>query len=315
MRPTPRLLRSARSPGLASSVSFAALASVLLAAGAARGDEPAPAPAPPPSSAATTAPVTSPPADAPAPATPATPSPAALPPSSPPASAPAPRPAAPSALSTSSSTPSDGPADPPLKEGDTRRAEGIRLGLELGFARAFDGAVDRLNAGSPTLLPIGADVSFRTSPSILLGIHGYAALASRDDCISVDSCKARAYGFGGHIESPLGKGTSVIPYIRYGVGYEILYHGGAPLDSGGHVFRGAFDFLDVRIGADLIATRGSAGKTGRIGAYAGLVGGVLTSQSGVSHVNGSGGSPRDLDKSSGSAHLWFAMGIRGTLDP
>jgi hypothetical protein len=215
----------------------------------------------------------------------------------------------------SSSTPSDEPADPPLKEGDTRRAEGIRLGLELGFERAFDGAVDRLNAGSPTLLPVGADVSFRTSPSVLLGFHGFAALASRDDCISVDSCKARAYGFGAHIESPLGKGTSVIPYIRYGMGYEILYQGGAPLDSGGHVYRGAFDFLDLRIGADLIATRGSAGKTGRIGVYAGFVGGVLTSQTGVSHVNGSGGSPRDLDRSSGSAHLWFAMGIRGTLDP
>jgi hypothetical protein len=304
MRSTPRLPRSARSSGLASFASFAALASVLLAAGSARADEPAPAPAPAPSSSATTAPVTTtPPADAPAAATPATPPSAALPPT------------APSTLSMSSSTPSDEPADPPLKEGDTRRAEGIRLGLELGFARAFDGAVDRLNAGSPTLLPIGADVSFRTSPSILLGFHGYAALASRDDCISVDSCKGRAYGFGGHIESPLGKGTSVIPYIRYGMGYEILYQGGAPLDSGGHVYRGAFDFLDVRIGADLIATRGSAGKTGRIGVYAGFVGGVLTSQTGVSHINGLGSSPRDLDKSSGSAHLWFAMGIRGTLDP
>jgi hypothetical protein len=177
--------------------------------------------------------------------------------------------------------------------------------------------VDRLNAGSPTLLPIGADVSFRTSASMLLGFHGFAALASRDDCISVDSCKARAYGFGAHIESALGKGTSVVPYIRYGVGYEMLYHGGAPLDPGGHVYRGALDLLDVRLGADFIATRGSAGKTGRIGAYAGLVGGFLTGQTGVSHVNtfGGSGSSRSLDTSSGSAHLWFAMGVRGTLDP
>jgi len=218
-------------------------------------------------------------------------------------------------MSTSSSTPADSPADAPTTEGETRRAEGVRLGLELGFARAFDGAPDRLNAGSPTLLPIGADVSFRTSPSLLLGFHGYAALASRDDCISVDSCRARAYGFGGHIESPLSKGKSLVPYIRYGVGYELLYQGGAPLDPGGHLYRGAFDFLDLRLCADLIATRGSEGKTGRIGMYAGLVGGVLTSQTGLSHLNGSGGSPRDLERNSGSAHLWFAMGFRGTLDP
>ncbi|MEA2751914.1 MAG: hypothetical protein QOI41_6057 [Myxococcales bacterium] len=307
MRSTPRFaIHKVRSCRFAS---LAALASVLLAAGSARADEPAPAPS------GTAA--TPPPADAAPAAAPATPAPAALPPvAPPPIAAPAPVAPAPSQLSTSSSTPSDAPADAPAREGDTRRAEGIRLGLELGFARAFDGAVDRLNAGSPTLLPIGADVSFRTSPSLLLGFHGYAALASRDDCISVDSCKARAYGFGGHIESPLGKGTSLIPYIRYGVGYEMLYHGGAPLDSGGHVYRSAFDFLDLRLGADFVATRGSAGKTGRIGGYAGLVGGVLTGQSGVSHTNsGFGSSARSLDTSSGSAHLWFAMGIRGTLDP
>ena len=272
---------------------------MLLAATSARADEPTPA-APPPTAAPTDA---APPAPAPAPA---------LAPAPAPASAPA---SASLEMSTSSSTPADSPADAPTTEGETRRAEGVRLGLELGFARAFDGAPDRLNAGSPTLLPIGADVSFRTSPSLLLGFHGYAALASRDDCISVDSCRARAYGFGGHIESPLSKGKSLVPYIRYGVGYELLYQGGAPLDPGGHLYRGAFDFLDLRLGADLIATRGSEGKTGRIGMYAGLVGGVLTSQTGLSHLNGSGGSPRDLERNSGSAHLWFAMGFRGTLDP
>lgn len=293
---------------LASAASLAAIASLLLAASPARADEPAPAAEPAAPAAAPAAPAVVAPAPAPAAEPAPTPAPAALPPAQPPAPASV-------RLSTSSDSPSDMPPDAPAHEGDTRRAEGVRLGLELGFARAFDGSPDRLNAGSPTLLPIGADISFRTSPSLLLGFHGYAALASRDDCISVDSCRARAYGFGGHIESPLGKSTSFVPYIRYGVGYEILYQGGAPLDAGGHLYRGAFDFLDLRLGADFIATRGSEGKTGRIGAYAGLVGGVLTSQTGVSHINGSGGSPRDLDKSSGSAHLWFAMGIRGTLDP
>ena len=44
-------------------------------------------------------------------------------------------------------------------------------------------------------------------------------------------------------------------------------------------------------------------------------GGFLVSQSGVSYVNGSGNQSRDLSRDSGSAHLWFAMGLRGNLDP
>ena len=98
--------------------------------------------------------------------------------------------------------------------------------------------------------------------------------------------------------------------------YEILYQGGAPLDPAGHVYRGAFDFFDLRVGGDFVIHRGSEGRTARIGPFAGLVGGVLTNQTGVSNVNGSSGvQPRNLERSSGSAHLWFAMGIRGTLDP
>ncbi len=269
-----------------------ALVSLLLASSAAAADETPPAaPADAPASASAPAPA---PADAPA----AAPAPTLAPPSAPPLA------------SSSSETPNDLPATTPGAE--KRRAGGVRLGLELGFVRAFNGAPDRLNAGSPTLLPIGADLSFRTSPANLLGFHGYAALASRDDCISVDSCRARAYGFGAHIESQLGKGHSIVPYIRYGVGVEMLYHGGAPLDPGGHEYRSAFDFLDLRVGADLIAARGEEGKTTRLGAFAGLVGGVLTSESRLSHQNGRA-STEDL--SSGSAHLWFAMGLRGTLDP
>lgn len=237
--------------------------------------------------------------------------PPALPPSSP---APAP-----SATAEPATMPSSGSADRAndgsSKPVDTRRGEGVRLALDLGFERAVDGAVDRLNANTPTLLPIGLDVSFRTSPSILLGVHGYAALASRDDCISADSCRGRGYGFGAHIESPLSRSQSFVPYIRYGMGYELVYQGGAPLDPGGHLFRGAFDMLDLRLGGDFIVSHGSEGKTARLGGFLGFTGGFLVSQSGVSHLNGSGGSPRDLDRSSGSPHLWFAMGVRGSLDP
>lgn len=292
------------------------LLTILRATAPARADEPsAPGPSPAPAG-----------ADAPAapsgPAAPAAPA-AAAPDASPetPAAAPAASPPAPSATLPPSTPPAagaDAPAQGEAGEGaEKRRAEGLRLGLDFGFQRAFDGAQDRLNAGTPTLLPLGLDVSFRTSPSLLFGFHGHAALASRDDCVvDVDSCRARAYGFGAHVETTLSKSaTTFVPWLRYGVTYEILYQGGAPLDAEGHVYRGAFDLLDLRIGGDFIVDRAASGKTARIGGYLGFVGGFLTNQSGVSHLNGSGGRPRDLDRSTGSAHLWFTAGLRATLDP
>jgi hypothetical protein len=206
----------------------------------------------------------------------------------------------------------DGGPETPATRADTRRAEGIRLGLALAYSRAFSGADDRLSSGSPSLIPLELAVSFRTSPSMLLGFNGYYGIASRDDCIKPDSCRARGYGFGGHIENVLGRGKSFVPFIRYGLGYEVLYHGGAPLDPAGHTYRGAFDFFDFRIGGDFIASQGDKGKTTRIGAYAGFVGGLMVNQTGVSYGQNA---RRDLDRSVGSAHLWFTVGLRATLDP
>ncbi|HSO35609.1 MAG TPA: hypothetical protein VLT33_23935, partial [Labilithrix sp.] len=249
-------------------------------------DEPAPAPVDPPAVAAP-----APAAEAPAPA--------------------APEPAAPVALAPPLQEP-DKPA-PPTDEAS--RDGGLRLGLDLGFARAFDGAQDRLNSGTPTLLPLGADLSFRTSKTFLVGAHGYAALASRDDCISADSCRARGYGFGAHVEGMLARGRSWVFWIRYGIGYEILYQGGLPLDPAGHIVKDAFDLVDFRAGADFTVHRGDDGKTARIGPFMGLVAGALVNQSGVTRNNGSGGQPKNLERDAGSAHVWFALGVRATLDP
>lgn len=270
---------------------LATLASFLLAGAPALADEPAPAPtdAPPPPS--PPAPAI---AEAPAPEPPAMSAPPAIPPT---------LPVAPDA---------DKPTD---NVDEASRDGGIRLGLDLGFARAFDGATDRLNAGSPTLLPIGGDFSFRTSKTFLVGAHGYAALASRDDCISVDRCRGRGYGFGAHVEGMLARGHSWVAWIRYGIGYEILYHGGQPLDPAGHVFRDAIDLIDLRVGADFTVHRRAEGKTARIGPFLGLVAGALVNQTGVTNANGSGGQPRNLERDSGSAHVWFAAGVRATLDP
>ena len=198
MRSSIRLGLGSSTTALASFLFVAALASPALA------DEPTPNAAPPAGTALEPLP-------------PPPPS-SALPPSAPPPGAPPAEAApAPDALPSWAGPPAapatraESPPDVPEREVDTRRAEGIRLGLDLGFARAFSGSEDWLNAGTPTLLPIGASISFRTSPSLLLGFHGYAALASRDDCISADSCRARAYAFGGHIETPLSRGHVVHP--------------------------------------------------------------------------------------------------------
>jgi hypothetical protein len=238
----------------------------------------------------------------------------------PPLAAPSPAPdAAPAAGSPplpAAAVEADRGPEPIAGERDARRAEGLRLALDAGFQRAIAGAQDRLNAATPTLLPLGLDASIRTSPSLLVGVHGYAALASRDDCLSgVDSCRARAYGFGAHVETPLGRSPRLVPWLRYGVTYEILYQGGAPLDPAGHVFRDALDLVDLRIGADLVVSGTPDVKSARVGAYLGLVGGFLVSQSGVSYTAGTNGRPQDLDRSSGSAHMWFTGGLRATFDP
>jgi len=259
---------------------LASLLSVLVATGSARADETDVAPAP---------------AADPAPATPA---------------APAPVDASPT--SEAPTAPPDGEASAPSPPPARSRGEGFRLGLELGYQRAVDGNPDRLHAGSPSVLPLGVHVSYRTSAAVLLGVHASVGLASRDDCISRDSCRARAYAVGAHIETALGKGTSVVPWLRYGVGYELLYQGGLIGDARGHVYRSALDFLDLRFGVDFIARRGDAGKTMRIGPYVGMVAGALVAQSGVSYASGR---PRDLDRDSGSAHAWMTLGVRGTLDP
>jgi len=273
------------------------------------------------------------PALADAPAT-AAPPPAALPAAEPPGpaagptgaaepSGPAPQPPNPAAEPTNPSAvvaPAPGAAaddsDKPVPDGDeASRRSGLRLALDLGFERALDGAKDRVSDGSPTLLPIGADLSFRTSTTFLVGAHGYAALASRDDCISADSCRARGYGFGAHIEGMVKRGRSYVIWLRYGLGYEILYQGGLPLDPAGHVVKDAIDLVDFRVGADLTVHRGENGKTARIGPFAGLVAGTLVNQSGITNQNRSGNQPRHLDRDSGSAHVWFSLGVRATLDP
>ena len=271
---------------------LAALTSFLLATAPALADEPAP-----PST--TDAPSTTPPSPAPE----APDAPAPLPPT--PSMEQAPLPPAPSME----------PIKPFRIHDEASRDGGIRLGLDLGFQRAFDGASDRLNNASPTLLPIGADLSFRTSKTFMVGAHGYAALASRDDCISADSCRARAYSFGAHVEGMLARGQSWVAWIRYGIGYEILYQGGQPLDPSGHVFRDAVDLIDLRVGGEYTVHRRDEGKTMRIGPFLGLVAGTLVGQSGVTHLAGPSGQPRNLERDSGSAHVWFAAGVRATLDP
>ena len=275
-----------------SSVCLVTLASFLLLAAPALADEPAPAPA----------------ADA-APAGPLPPEPA------PAAPAPAPAPPPATLAEAPAAPPAEGADKPAPPADEASRDTGIALALDLGFQRAFHGAADRLNSGTPTLLPIGVSLGIRTSKTFMIGAHGYAALASRDDCISEDRCRARGYGFGAHVEGMLARGHSWVFWLRYGLGYELLYQGGQPFDPSGHVFRSAIDIVDLRTGLDFTIHRRDEGKTARIGPFLGLVAGSLVNQSGFTRATTSGGQQRSLDRDAGSVHVWFAAGVRATLDP
>jgi hypothetical protein len=195
-------------------------------------------------------------------------------------------------------------APPPPPPTETFRSEGMRLALDLGFWRSSGTDPGRTNAGSPSLIPIGAAVSWHTSRRVLLGVHGHAGLASRDDCLGDTSCTGRGYGLGAHIEAAFGSSPTFIPYFRYSLGWEMVHHLGAFKNGDAYRYRHAFDILDVRFGGDFVVARGSAGRTTRIGPFVGMIVGV-----GIDEV------PESARRGVGpEGHVWFNIGARGTTD-
>lgn len=180
----------------------------------------------------------------------------------------------------------------------------MRLGLELGFWRASGEDSGRINAGSPSLIPIGADVSWRTSKRVLLGFHGHAGLASRNDCLGDTECTGRGYGLGAHVELAFGSGPTFIPYFRYAVGWQMLHLMSAYRNAEAYRYRHAVDLLDVRFGGDFVVARGSDARTTRIGPFAGMNVGYA-----VAEVTSFGGPDATL-----GGHVWFVIGARGTTD-
>jgi hypothetical protein len=200
---------------------------------------------------------------------------------------------------TATPTPSESPESPPA-QGSVDRDTGARLGLELGFARAVAPA---------SLIPLGLSASWRLSAKALIGAHAHAALASRDDCGSND-CTARGYALGLHMEHPLGTGPTVVPWIRYGSGWEVLYRGGLSGLNDGYLFRHAFDVLDVRFGTDFVAARGQNGKTTRVGPFIAGIAGVTVAQTGAYNDG-----RQDINPSGSAGHFWLGGGLRATIDP
>lgn len=181
------------------------------------------------------------------------------------------------------------------------RSEGLRLGLDAGFWRSSVDSPDRTNAGSPSLIPIGADASWRMSRRVLVGAHGHIALASRDDCLGDTECTGRGYGLGAHVEIALGSSRWFIPWFRYAMGWEMLHQTDA------YRYRHAIDVLDVRFGGDFVVARGAGGRTTRIGPLlVGMIVGLALDE--VSSGRGFN------EPSFGSGHTWFVLGARGTTD-
>lgn len=188
------------------------------------------------------------------------------------------------------------------------RSEGMRLGLDLGFARASGEAVDRLNQGSPSLVPLGADLSFRTSAKVLLGVHGMVGLASRSDCLGDTDCTARAYALGAHVEAAFSAGKTFVPYLRYGIGWEMLHQRGAYNNADAYLYRHALDLVDLRFGGDFRLAQREGGRTTRLGPFIGMTAGIA-----VDEVSGGRSSSRDPEF--GAGHIWFVVGARATIDP
>ena len=216
---------------------------------------------------------------------------------------------------TPQSTPVDTPSEQPAKARPLFRDDGLVLGLDFAFGRAIGDASDRLNSVSPTYLPVGLSASFRTSQRVMLGMHAHAALASREDCVSTASvnCTARDYGVGAHVESAVGTpGTTLVPWFRYGLGWELLYRGGIVGLNDAYSYRHALKLIDARFGLDFVVHRTETGKTTRIGPFLGMIAGVAVGDFGSYE---SFGTRRDIDRPNGDAHLWFLLGIRATTDP
>lgn len=202
---------------------------------------------------------------------------------------------------------------PPASESEpspqaTARASGMRLALDLSFARAAGDLAGRLNAGSPSLIPIGADVSWRTSKKFLLGLHGFAALASRDNCLGDTGCTAQDYGLGAHFEHAFTVGTTFVPYLRYGVGWEMLHQSGMYKNGDAYVYRHALDLIDARLGGDFVLARREDGRATRIGPFIGMIAGLDFHE-----IRGGTTSTSSIGGESG--HVWFLVGARATMDP
>lgn len=202
----------------------------------------------------------------------------------------------------------DSRTEPDVKTEPAPRTDGMRIGLDLSFARSSGESVDRLNQGSPSLIPLGADVSFRTSAKVLLGFHGHVGLASRSDCLGDTECTARGYGLGTHVEAAFRAGGTFVPYLRYGIGWEMMHQSGAYKNADAYTYRHALDLVDLRFGGDFRLAQREDGRATRLGPFVGMIAGIA-----LDEVSGARSSTRDPEF--GSGHLWFVVGARATIDP
>lgn len=224
--------------------------------------------------------------------------------------APPPAPPAPVEAPAPAPTAAEAPAPAPAPANEAGpRDHGVRLGLDLSYARATSSdSFDSFANGSPSQLPIGVDLSFRNGTKTLLGLHAHVGLASRDDCRGTGSCSARTYGGGGHIEALFREGTGFVPWFRYGFGMEVLHQsGGTAVPNGPGVTRWGIDFADMRLGGDFVLSRNAEGKTWRLGPFVGADLGIVSSEDRGSNTGA--GAP------AGTAFVFLSIGVRGTLEP
>jgi outer membrane protein W len=189
-----------------------------------------------------------------------------------------------------------------------------RLGYEIGMGSVESG--ERMSNSFSGQVPIGIEVGYMVSPSVVIGLYGqygFGILGSQfsDACSAANlSCSAHAVRFGVQGQYHLSPAEKLDPWFGVGLGYEMAtmsisgnYAG--TIINGSGTYKG-FEFLDLQGGTDfkLSSVLGigpflnfSIGEYGSVSASGALPGGPVGS--------GSIGSK--------TVHEWLTFGVRGAF--
>jgi hypothetical protein len=210
----------------------------------------------------------------------------------------------------SPSAPSVEPATPPPARG----AQGISLGLRVGWGFPLGSLAsgDKLGDNLNGMLPIGLDAGYRFSQAVYVGLFGQLgpAFVSGQVCPPILQCSATDLRAG--VEARLALGgllglrriVPVDPWVGVGAGYESMTTHVSALGTESHTTNRGFEFGNIEVGADYTGI-----EPWRVGAFFTL---TLTQYSRLTVAVPTGTS--ELAVPDPALHLWLIAGLRGSYD-